>query len=146
MNPLLKIALKIGLVTAAAILLYEAADQLYLYHYFSYQYFITGIAIAALLTGILLSRNYFKNQTVAATTVHPVEGLTAKELHILQLICEGKTNKEIAAGNFIELSTVKTHINNIYNKLGVKNRKEAIKAYESYFAKSKSTLSPPLEI
>ena len=44
---------------------------------------------------------------------------------------EGKSNKDIAAENFVELSTVKTHINNIYAKLGVNSRREAIKVYTS---------------
>jgi DNA-binding NarL/FixJ family response regulator len=38
---------------------------------------------------------------------------------------EGKTNKEIAQELFVELSTVKTHINNIYRQLNVGTRKEA---------------------
>jgi ATP/maltotriose-dependent transcriptional regulator MalT len=60
-----------------------------------------------------------------------VSVLTQKELLILEQIAFGKSNKEIAAGNFVELSTVKTHINNIYSKLGVSNRKDAIKIYSS---------------
>ncbi len=53
------------------------------------------------------------------------EGLTQKQLEILRLLSEGKTNKEIAQELFIELSTVKTHINNIYRQLNVTTRKEA---------------------
>jgi len=56
----------------------------------------------------------------------PLEDLlTFKEKEILQLICEGKSNKEIANTLFIGLSTVKTHINKIYSKIGASNRKEA---------------------
>jgi DNA-binding CsgD family transcriptional regulator len=50
--------------------------------------------------------------------------LTKKEKEILDLILADKSNKEIAATLFIELSTVKTHINKIYSKLEVKSRKE----------------------
>ena len=53
--------------------------------------------------------------------------LTQKEKEILRLIGEGKSNKEIASALFVELSTVKTHINKIYSKIGVSNRKEAQK-------------------
>lgn len=52
---------------------------------------------------------------------------TPQEIKILELISLGKSNKEIANDLFIELSTVKTHINKLYSKLGVKNRQEAIK-------------------
>ena len=51
--------------------------------------------------------------------------LTQKEREILQLISKGKSNKEIASSLFVELSTVKTHINKIYSKIGASNRKEA---------------------
>ena len=60
----------------------------------------------------------------------PSDVLTSKELEILQLIAAGKSNKEIASALFIELSTVKTHINKIYTKLKVKSRKDAIHAVQ----------------
>jgi len=55
-----------------------------------------------------------------------VSSLSKKELEVYQLIVEGKSNKEIASGLFIETTTVKSHISKIYQKLGVKNRKEAM--------------------
>ncbi len=55
----------------------------------------------------------------------PDDVLTQKESEILKLICEGKSNKEIASALFVELSTIKTHINKIYSKIGASNRKEA---------------------
>ena len=57
------------------------------------------------------------------------EGLTSKQQEILKLLSEGKTNKEIAQELFIELSTVKTHINNIYRQLNVTTRREAADYY-----------------
>jgi DNA-binding CsgD family transcriptional regulator len=54
------------------------------------------------------------------------EGLTLKQQEILSLLAAGKTNKEIAQELFVELSTVKTHINNIYRQLGVSTRKDAV--------------------
>jgi DNA-binding NarL/FixJ family response regulator len=43
---------------------------------------------------------------------------------IVQAIAKGRTNAEIAADLFISLSTVKSHLNSIHNKLGVRNRVE----------------------
>lgn len=57
--------------------------------------------------------------------------LTKKEQEILQLLAGGKTNKEIALKLFVELSTVKTHINSIYKQLKVQNRSEATEYYEN---------------
>ncbi len=48
--------------------------------------------------------------------------LTKREREIIQLICEGKTNKQIEAHLYISILTVKEHITNIYKKTGVKNR------------------------
>jgi len=51
---------------------------------------------------------------------------TNQELKILSLIEAGKSNKEIATDLFIEVSTVKSHINKLYAKMKVSNRKAAI--------------------
>ncbi|MEM9361100.1 MAG: LuxR C-terminal-related transcriptional regulator [Bacteroidota bacterium] len=50
--------------------------------------------------------------------------LSKQEVTVRNLILQGKTNKEIANELFISLSTVKTHITHIYNKLDVSNRQE----------------------
>jgi DNA-binding NarL/FixJ family response regulator len=52
--------------------------------------------------------------------------LTQREEEILKLIAAGKDNRDIAAALKIEEKTVKNHINNIYSKIGVNNRTEAI--------------------
>lgn len=52
--------------------------------------------------------------------------LSKQERTIKKLILEGKSNKEIANELFISLSTVKTHITNIYGKLKVSNRQELL--------------------
>ncbi|MFO7611525.1 MAG: helix-turn-helix transcriptional regulator [Clostridia bacterium] len=48
--------------------------------------------------------------------------ISDREVDIIESLVLGKTNKEIAAELFISINTVKTHIKNIYRKLGVKNR------------------------
>lgn len=53
--------------------------------------------------------------------------LTERENEIIQMIVNGMKNQEIANALFVEISTIKTHINNIYSKLGIKNRNELIK-------------------
>lgn len=53
-----------------------------------------------------------------------LQQLTPQELTILSAIKNGSTNKEIATELFISVSTVKTHINNIYKKLEVDSRED----------------------
>lgn len=54
------------------------------------------------------------------------EPLSERELEVLRLIVAGYSNPEIAAKLYLALSTVKTHVNNLYGKLGVSNRAEAV--------------------
>jgi len=54
------------------------------------------------------------------------EPISERELEILQLIAAGKTNQEIAEKLVIAVSTVKSHINNLYGKLGAIRRTEAV--------------------
>lgn len=53
--------------------------------------------------------------------------LTAREYEVLQLIAQGHTNAEIADNLFLSLSTVKTHVSNIFVKMDVQNRTQALK-------------------
>jgi len=50
--------------------------------------------------------------------------LTSRQKEVFELILSGKSNKEIMAKLFIEQSTLKSHINQVYKKLKIKDRKE----------------------
>ena len=52
--------------------------------------------------------------------------LRKRELEILALLAQGHSNQEIAAKLFVSLSTVKTHIQNLFEKLDVKRRIQAV--------------------
>ncbi|MCM3033813.1 MULTISPECIES: response regulator transcription factor [unclassified Niallia] len=52
--------------------------------------------------------------------------LTAREMEILLLMAEGKSNQEIADALFIAIKTVKTHVSNILSKLQVQDRTQAV--------------------
>jgi len=64
-------------------------------------------------------------------TAEAVELLTDRETEILDLLAKGYLYKEIAAELFLSTHTVKKHIYNIYGKLHVQTRTEALnKAYQ----------------
>lgn len=54
------------------------------------------------------------------------EQLTEREIEVLELLCKGRTNQEIADELFIALKTVKTHVSNILSKLDVQDRTQAV--------------------
>ena len=56
----------------------------------------------------------------------PYEELTARELQVLQLAADGLSNKEIAGNLIISEKTVKNHIANIFSKLQVNDRTQAV--------------------
>ena len=55
-----------------------------------------------------------------------IDPLSQRELEVLRLIVEGATNKEIADELVLTVNTVKRHISNIFGKLHVSNRTQAI--------------------
>jgi LuxR family maltose regulon positive regulatory protein len=55
-----------------------------------------------------------------------IEPLSERELQVLELIAEGLTNQEIASRLYLSLNTIKGHIRNIYGKLGVHSRTQAV--------------------
>ncbi len=69
----------------------------------------------------------------SAADVHqPIEELTKREEEVLAVLAIGRTNAEIADELFISLSTVKTHLASLMNKLGARNRVEmAMWAHET---------------
>jgi two-component system, NarL family, response regulator LiaR len=104
-------------------------------------YCIKGINIAKLLTAIATVEegsiyldahiaqkvvNYLNSSPVKKTNCHNLEGqLSTRELEVLELIVEGKSNPEIAEGLNLSVNTVKTYVRSIMNKLQVSDRVQA---------------------
>jgi len=64
------------------------------------------------------------HEVIEITTVQDIY-LTPREQEILYQLIKGMTNKEISAETHLAIDTVKTHLRNIFRKLGVKNRSQA---------------------
>ena len=77
-------------------------------------------------TGVLLAALEKTTNSTPLSMQLLVEPLTDREIEVLQLIKIGCSNNEIAEKLFISIATVKRHISNIYSKLGVKSRTQAI--------------------
>ena len=60
---------------------------------------------------------------------NPLTSLTKRELEVLSALAAGQTNKQIAAAHGVSPNTVKFHIKNLFEKLSVSNRSQAIALY-----------------
>ncbi|MAS33626.1 MAG: LuxR family transcriptional regulator [Anaerolineaceae bacterium] len=69
-------------------------------------------------------------QSAVSQTITPesqgIDALSQREIEVLQLIANGLTNQDIADQLYLSLHTVKVHARNIYSKLAVKNRTQAV--------------------
>lgn len=120
-----------GLLLAVGIALIKTVE----YYYFSYKIttdiYVGFIAVIFLVLGIYLGIKYGKKRNVTNVPVEPVKlpqelELSGREMEVLQEIAQGHSNQEIADKLFVSLNTIKTHTNNIYSKLGVNRRTQAL--------------------
>lgn len=88
--------------------------------------------IAPSVTARLLSTFSELGASSREPAAQPIEPLTEREEQVLVTVARGRTNAEIADELSISLSTVKTHLASLMNKLGARNRVElAMWAYET---------------
>lgn len=82
--------------------------------------------------GAPMSANIAK-MVVASFQKHQIKELTNRENEILGLLIKGKSYQKIADQNFVSIDTIKYHIKNIYRKLQVNTRHEAVEKYKYRF-------------
>ena len=91
-----------------------------------------GVALVFFVLGALLYRGYFKpgppaNRKSLAVGKPVRLGLTSREQQVLEEICQGLSNREIADKLFVSEHTIKTHVSNLLVKLEVRRRTQAIR-------------------
>lgn len=127
------------------ILLYGGAMAILvgLLKYFEYSFFVKDLSteiyigvIALMFTifGIWVGRRLTRPKVILANPHFVFEpqrleqlGISKREYEVLELIAQGMSNQEIAERLFISLPTVKSHSSNLFLKLNVRRRTEALK-------------------
>lgn len=79
------------------------------------------------LTAKLIRRSALRNRDEPYPTSVDLKALTPRELEVLKRIALGEDNHEIAKSLFLAEGTVKNHVSNIYDKLGFKDRAQAVR-------------------
>ncbi|MES2655892.1 MAG: LuxR C-terminal-related transcriptional regulator [Bacteroidota bacterium] len=132
-----------GISMAMVLFLLQWLEAHFIVFNYRLDFFIGAIAIVFTVLGIWLALKLVKpkvetriiEKEVYRDNPNPTEinqteianlGISKRELDVLQLMATGLSNEEIAAQLFISLNTVKTHSSNIFLKLDVKRRTQAV--------------------
>jgi DNA-binding NarL/FixJ family response regulator len=100
---------------------------------------LAGIRIVAAGDALLaptvtrrLIEEFIRRPSAASFDVSGLADLTAREREILELLARGQSNDEIAQQLYLSRATVKTHVGNVFMKLDLRDRAQAVVfAYES---------------
>jgi DNA-binding NarL/FixJ family response regulator len=127
------IVLGFGILIASLLILFQLARYSHFSTNWGTEIWIAVISLVFFGIGIFISRKYLPvirkepiQKEIDPEQVNKV-GLSRREYEILQLINEGLSNQQIADRLFLSENTVKKHVSNLFLKLDVQRRTEAIK-------------------
>ncbi|MGB0870385.1 MAG: helix-turn-helix domain-containing protein [Flavobacteriales bacterium] len=118
---------KSGYAQNLALELTQTSQKRTNYSFNSSFWILLVLFILSVVMNILFYKKIKTKNNIVQENIKPIDyktALTKQEQNIFELMHKGYSNKDIAEELFISLSTVKTHINKIYNKLNIKSRKE----------------------
>lgn len=127
------LVLGFGILIACLLVLFKLASFSSLQPGSRSEIWIGVISIVCFAIGIFISRKYMPRvqKEIASGGIDPSQvdkvGLSKREYEILQLINDGLSNQQIAGKLFLSENTVKKHISNLFLKMDVQRRTEAIK-------------------
>lgn len=137
-----QVALGFGILIFALLSLFQLARFQSFRSGFKIEIWIAIFSILFFVIGVIITRKVFKpkpriiEKEVFGDASQPFEpdtsqisklGISKREYEILQLINEGLSNQQIADKLFVSENTVKKHISNLFFKMDVERRTEAIK-------------------
>lgn len=130
-----------GLAMAGLTILLKVIEYKFLVRDISLEIYLGIIALFFTILGVWAGTKLITRKTIVKEVLVPVDGhatfvqdyaqmkksgISQREYDVLQLMSEGLSNQEIADKLFISLPTVKTHAANLYMKLDVKRRTQAV--------------------
>lgn len=133
-----QVAISFGLLITALLVLFKLAEYSRGQSSDGYLTWIVVFSVLFFTVGIFLARRLFIKKVIIKEEAPQAKlfidedelkktGLSKRELEILQLIDEGLSNLQIAEKLFVSEHTVKKHVSNLFFKLDVQRRTEAVK-------------------
>lgn len=126
-----------GVVLASLIFLLKLLQYSFIVKELTLEFYLGVVALLFVVLGAWIgSRITSRKSSFLPAPVNPgvpineeqlrLTGISKREFEVLELICKGNSNQEIADRLFLSLNTVKTHCANLFVKLNVKRRTQAI--------------------
>jgi DNA-binding CsgD family transcriptional regulator len=135
-----QVIISFGLLIFAILVLFQLARFTRFQSNWNIEIWLAAFSVSFFVVGLLLSRRIFKSKVIEKEIIidnskpfHTDEKqlsklcLSKREFEILKLINEGLSNQQIADKLFLSENTVKKHISNLFLKLDVERRTEAIR-------------------
>lgn len=127
-----------GIVVAILVVIMNLLDFHFLMHSLSMEFYLGLVALVFAITGIWVGWRLTRPAVVSEVDLTVDQSvmdiqissenllLSPRELEVLELIAQGLSNQEIADKLFVSLNTVKSHSSNLFIKLDVKRRTQAV--------------------
>jgi len=140
-----QVVIGFGLLIVAVLILFQVVKVTHFRADIGFDFWIAGIGLFFLIIGIYISQRLFRKEItkevirekeVFIEVSQPLAidekriaklGLSKREYEILQLINEGLSNQQIADKLYVSENTIKKHVSNLFLKLDVERRTEAVK-------------------
>lgn len=120
-----------GIVAGIVIIIMQSFEAFFWSGMMRFELYVSLAAITFLVFGFYLGSQWIsknsqkKGQKVIAKKTNDFS-LSSREEDVLELMIQGLSNQEIADSLHVSLPTVKTHISNLYQKIGVNRRVQAV--------------------
>ena len=120
------VVFRYGGLLALFLIVLETAKRSLLFRLETTEVYVAAIAFLFFVGGVwVTSKRQGQKEEAEALQIINAGDFSARELDVLLFVCHGYSNKEIADQLSITTNTVKSHLKNIYAKLGVTNRTQA---------------------
>jgi two-component system, NarL family, response regulator LiaR len=131
--PMIRTVLGYGITLAVLIALLKYVEYRFLVRDFSEEFYIGVVAIIFTGLGIWVGPRLARRKLVVVRPEFVLDeaalqllGISKREHEVLELMAQGHSNQEIAEKLFVSVNTVKTHLANLFLKLEVNRRTQAV--------------------